>query len=92
MAMSWGIGRRSSLDLMWLWLWLWCGSAAAALIQPLAWELPNAASAEKKKDKKTNKTLPYPRVVEKTSSLFPLRSHFAHSFVVNIYTRGNLPF
>ena len=26
-------------------LWLWCRLAAAALIQPLAWELPYAMSA-----------------------------------------------
>ena len=33
-------------------LWLWCGLAAAALIQPLAWELPYAMGAAPK-DKKT---------------------------------------
>ena len=27
---------------IWLWLWLWCRLAAAAPIQPLAWELPYA--------------------------------------------------
>ena len=32
----WGCG--SDLSLLWLWLWL----AAAALIRPLAWELPYA--------------------------------------------------
>ena len=25
------------------WLWLWCRLAAAAPVQPLAWELPHAA-------------------------------------------------
>ena len=36
-------------------LWLWCGPAATALIQPLAWEIPYAASAalKRKKKKKT---------------------------------------
>ena len=43
-------------------LWLWCRWAAAALIQPLAWELPYATSAalkrfflKKKKKKKEKK-------------------------------------
>ena len=40
-------------------LWLWCRLAAVASIQPLAWELPYAAGAtlrkEKKKDKKREK-------------------------------------
>ena len=30
---------------IWVLLWLWCRLAAAALIRPLAWELPYAASA-----------------------------------------------
>ena len=47
--MSFGIGSRCSLAL----LWLWCRLAAAALIQPLAWELPYAMSAALKR--KTNK-------------------------------------
>ena len=36
-------------------LWVWCGPTAAALIQPLAWELPYAAGValESKKKKKT---------------------------------------
>ena len=33
-------------------LWLWCRPAAAAPIQPLAWELPNAAGAALKSEKK----------------------------------------
>ena len=37
------MGPRGSLDLALL--WLWCRPAAAALIQPLAWELPYAVSA-----------------------------------------------
>ena len=35
-----------------LWLWLWRGLAAAAPIQPLAWELPNVERAALKKAKK----------------------------------------
>ena len=38
--MSCGVGYRHSLDLVLLWLWYWL--AAAAPIQPLAQELPNA--------------------------------------------------
>ena len=30
---------------LWLWLWLWGRLAAVALIQPLAWQFPNAAGA-----------------------------------------------
>ena len=37
-----------------VWLWLWRRLAAAALIQPLAWELPYAAGAALK-SKQTNK-------------------------------------
>ena len=33
-------------------LWLWCRLAAAALIQPIAWEPPYATSAALKKKKK----------------------------------------
>ena len=38
-------------------LWLWCRPAAAAPIQPLAWELPYATGAalKKKKSKKQKK-------------------------------------
>ena len=32
-------------------LWLWCRLAAAAPIRPLAWELPYATDAAKKRDK-----------------------------------------
>ena len=53
--MSCGIGRRWSLDPVWLWLWLWLWRrpATTALIQPLAWELLYVApmSLEKKKKK-----------------------------------------
>ena len=42
-AVSPGVGHRCSSDLALL--WLWCSPAAAALIQPLAWELPCATGA-----------------------------------------------
>ena len=48
--MSCGVGRRYDLDLALLWLWLWL--AAAAPIQPLAWELSYATSAALKKKNK----------------------------------------
>ena len=47
--MSCGGGCRRGLDLA----WLWCGQAAAALLQPLAWELPFATGAALKKKEKT---------------------------------------
>ena len=42
--------RHGSAMLLWLWLWPWL--AAVALIQPLAWELPNATRAALKRKKK----------------------------------------
>ena len=41
--MSCDISHRHGSDLALR--WLWCRSTAAAPIQPLAWELPHAASA-----------------------------------------------
>ena len=52
-AVSHGIGHKSSSDL--LLLWPWHRMAAAALIQSLAWELPYASDeAIKRKKKKKN--------------------------------------
>ena len=51
--MSYGVGRRSSSDP--LLLWLWCRPAAAAVIQPLAWEPPDAVGAALKRQRKKNK-------------------------------------
>ena len=48
--MSCGVGPRCGLDLALL--WLWCRPAAAALIQPLAWELPYAVGAALKSRRK----------------------------------------
>ena len=54
--MSCGVGHRRGLDTVLL--CLWCRRVAIALIRPLAWELPYAASKalkrrkEKKKEKK----------------------------------------
>ena len=46
--MSYGVGRRHSSDPVLL--WLWCGPAAAAPIQPLAWEPPYTAGAALKQN------------------------------------------
>ena len=48
--MSHGVGHRCGSDPMLL--WLWCRWAATAPIQPLAWELPYAASVALKRQKK----------------------------------------
>ena len=49
---SWGVSCRHSPDPALL--WLWCRLIAAALIRPLAWELPYAAGValERKKERK----------------------------------------
>jgi len=53
--LSWtaGVGPTYGWDLVLL--WLWCTLAAAAPIQPLAWELPYAAGAALKRKKKFSK-------------------------------------
>ena len=48
--MSCGVGHKFGLDPALL--WLWCRPADAALIRPLAWELPYAVSADIKRQKK----------------------------------------
>ena len=48
-AVSCGVGCRCGSDLVLLWLWY--RLAAAALIQPLAWELPYAMGMALKKKK-----------------------------------------
>ena len=40
--MSWGVGHRRGVGLVWLCLWLWRRPAAAAPIRPPAWEPPCA--------------------------------------------------
>ena len=50
MAVSCGVGCKYGLDLALL--WLWHRPAAAAPVQPLAWELLYAAGAGLKKKKK----------------------------------------
>ena len=61
-AMSYGVGCRSSSDPALL--WLLCRLAATALIQPLAWEPLYAVGAalkrQKKKEKEKMNTLEFP--------------------------------
>ena len=45
-AVKCSVGQRRSSDLAWL--CLWCRLAAAALIRPLAWELPYASDSARK--------------------------------------------
>ena len=54
------MGRRRGSDPALL--WLWCRVAAAALIRPLAWDLPYAAGAGIKKKKKKKKKISPPKV------------------------------
>ena len=68
-AMSCGVGRRHDSGLVLL--WLWCRLAAAALIRPLAWELPYASPAAlrskegKEGRKEGRKKLPRGKAVSK---------------------------
>jgi len=55
-AVSCGASRRHGLNLALLWLWY--RPAAAAPIQPLAWEPPHAAGTALKRPKKEKKTSP----------------------------------
>ena len=57
--MSCSIGHRCSLypALLWLLLWLWHRPAAAAPIQPPAWEFPYATDAALNKGGKKKKKL-----------------------------------
>ena len=60
-AMSCGVVRRCSSDLVLL--WLWHRPAATALIRPLAWEPPYATGAalrSKKQNKNNNNSWEFP--------------------------------
>ena len=71
---SCGVGHRFSSDASLL--WLWHRPAAAAPIQPLAWELPYAASAtlKSKNKQKTQKTTAPPTVY------LHIKKHFKSCF------------
>ena len=60
--MGCGIGHRRGLDLVLVWLSLWYRLAAAALIQPLAWELPDPAGAALKTQQQ-KKEVTKPRLI-----------------------------
>ena len=55
--MSCGVGYRTGSDLVLL--WLWHGPAAIALIEPLACQLPYAASAVLKSQKTKKKKIDF---------------------------------
>ena len=65
--MSRGVGCRCGSDPVLL--WLWHRPSAVALIQPLAWEIPYAASAalKKKKEKRKKKKETQPFVPDDVS-------------------------
>ena len=48
-------GLSGFKDLVLVLLWLWRGPATAALMGPLAWELPHAAPAALKRKKRKKK-------------------------------------
>ena len=62
--MNCGVDHRCGSDLVLL--WLWCMLAAAALIRPLAWELPYALSAALKRQKDPKKRKDSATVSRKT--------------------------
>ena len=66
-AVNCGVGSRGSSDPVLL--QLWCRLAAAALIQPVAWELPNAAGSPKKQKKKKKKRIEKKITVEHRTSM-----------------------
>lgn len=86
-AVSSGVGGGWSSDPPLL--WLWCRLAAAALIQPLAWEVPHAADVTiKRKEKRrfSPQHLTWAFMVEclgvmnPTTFLFDPQIHFQFSF------------
>ena len=76
--MSCGVGRRRGSDLVVL--WLWCMLAAAALIRPLAWQLPYAIDTDLKKKKK-NPLLPISVVLNLSDDTLLLFILFIYLFV-----------
>ena len=69
-----------------MFLWLGCRSAAAALIQPLSWELPYATGAALKKENL--------KVKEKTIKLIKIKNSlgltYARCGIWNDWPMGNL--
>ena len=49
-------------------LWLWCKTAGAALVWPLAWELPYAVAVKIKKKKESTVFIIYPVLLFKELS------------------------
>ena len=67
--MGCGVGCRCGSDLALLWLWR--GLASAALIGPLAWELPCAEGEALEKAKRQNKINQEPEVNVSNLSVLP---------------------
>ena len=77
--MSCSTGHRCSSDPTLLWLWQW--PAAAAPIQPLAWELPYAMGVVLKKteSKKQNETKQFQIPAKNTFSDLRIQSQLFNS-------------
>ena len=67
------VGHRQSSNLAFLWLWLWCRLAAAALIQPLDWELICAVGVGLKRQKQNKQKNPQ-KIKQKNSKRQKLKS------------------
>ena len=68
-------------------LWLWCRPAAAAPIQPLAWELPYATGAVLKQNKTKKQTkLSEHRGVEENSWSYKCIDNVVYSKMRNIFS------
>ena len=65
-------------------LWLWCRSPAAALIQPLAWELPYATGAAIKSKKKQKQKQKQKQNKKQSWSHFTCTKLITQMYVVRI--------
>ena len=67
-------------------LWLWCRPTAAALIQPLAWELPSTASEALKgrKKEKNNIIFHLKKVPMYINTKISTALHSCHALVMSV--------
>ena len=78
-----GVDHRRSLDPMLL--WLWCRPAAAALVQPLAWELRYAMGTALKTKKKKKKKKKVGIIIKEFYNIFYSSGiHLLHLTHINI--------
>ena len=87
--------RRSQawLGLVLQWLWLWCWPAATSLIRPLAWDIPYAVGAARRKEGRNRKS-PFIfiyRLVDESAILKYLHSQGISQKILNNY-KGKLPY